>query len=257
VLTGEIFSAVAPAVLMGRLSALRRDKALPKLDPKTRQDPATSTIQAVRCFSWGAAILGMAPPWLHADPSYPGMVEMVPGIPPATRIGAQALSGRSTTELAFLAGRHVAYHRAENFMRLLVPQIRDLEDIFLAALSIGNPGLPLSKEVKDLVVPIARAIEPILEPMTVDHLRGYFLRFLEEGGRTNLQRWATAVDKTAARAGLLLANDLGAAHAVFKLDDSATASARMDDLLVFVLSDRFAKLRKQIGTALEGPAGSN
>jgi hypothetical protein len=185
------------------------------------------------------------------------MVEMVPGIPPATRIGAQALSGRSTTELAFLAGRHVAYHRAENFMRLLVPQIRDLEDIFLAALSIGNPGLPLSKEVKDLVVPIARAIEPILEPMTVDHLRGYFLRFLEEGGRTNLQRWATAVDKTAARAGLLLANDLGAAHAVFKLDDSATASARMDDLLVFVLSDRFAKLRKQIGTALEGPAGSN
>jgi hypothetical protein len=253
-LTGEIFASVAPAVLMGRLSALRRDKALPKLDPQTRQDPATSTIQAVRCFSWAAAILGMAPPLLHADPGYAGMVEMVPGMPPATRIGAQALSGRSTAELAFLAGRHVAYHRAENFMRLLVPQIRDLEDIFLAALSIGNPGLPLSAHVKELVVPIAKAIEPILEPMTVDHLRGYFLRFLEEGGRTNLQRWAVAVDRTAARAGLLLANDLRAAQAVLVLDDVATAEGRMDDLLVFVLSDRFAKLRKQIGTALASAA---
>jgi len=182
------------------------------------------------------------------------MVQMVPGMPPATRIGEEALSGRSTAELAFLAGRHVAYHRAENFMRLLVPQIRDLEDIFLAALSIGNPGLPLSPHVKELVVPIAKAIEPILEPMTVDHLRGYFLRFLAEGGRTNLQRWATAVDRTAARAGLLLANDLKAARAVLVLDDVTTAESRMDDLLVFALSDRFAKLRKQIGTALEGPA---
>jgi hypothetical protein len=250
VLTGDIFAAVAPAVLMGRISALRRDKALPRLDPKTRQDPASSTIQAVRCFSWAAAILGMAPPWLHADPNFAGMVEMVPGIPPATRIGALALSGRSTTELAFLAGRHVAYHRAEHFMRLLVPQMRDLEDIFLAALSIGNPGLPLSAQVKELVVPIAKAIEPILEPVTVDHLRGYFLRFLEEGGRTNLQRWASAVDRTAARAGLLLANDLGAARAVLEIEDPGGADGRMNDLLVFVLSDRFAKLRRQIGTAL-------
>ena len=114
-LTGEIFASVAPAVLMGRLSALRRDKALPRLEPGSRQDPATSTLQAVRCFSWAAAILGMAPPLLHADAGYAGMVEMVPGMPPATRIGAEALAGRSTSELAFLAGRHVAYHRAENF----------------------------------------------------------------------------------------------------------------------------------------------
>jgi hypothetical protein len=183
------------------------------------------------------------------------MVEMVPGVPPGTRIGAQALSGRSTTELAFVAGRHIAHHRAENFMRLLVPQIRDLEDIFLAALSIGNPtlgkgGLPLSAQVRELVEPIAKAIEPILEPAAIDHLRGYFLRFLEEGGRTNLQRWAVAVDRTAARAGLLLAGDLGAARAVFTLEDPAQAEAKMDDLLVFVLSDRFASLRKQLGTAV-------
>jgi hypothetical protein len=250
VLVGEIFAVVAPAVLIGRISALRRDKALPQLDPAKKQDPATSTIQAVRCFAWGAAILGMSAPHLYVDPSYAGTVEMVPAVPPATRLGAQGLSGRSAGELAFLAGRHLAYFRSESFIRLLVPQLRDFEEIFLAALSVGNPGLPLRAEVKDLVVPIAKAIEPILEPVAIDHLRGYFLRFVEEGGRANLQRWVTAVDRTAARAGLLLANDLSAARAVLTLEKDDAIDEKMDDLRVFVLSDRFANLRKQIGTAL-------
>jgi hypothetical protein len=251
VLVGEIFAVVAPAVLMGRISALRRDKALPRLDPAKRQDATLSTIQAVRSFAWGAAILGMSAPHLYADPSYPGTVEMVPAVPPATRIGAQGLAGRSAPELAFLAGRHLAYFRAESFIRLLVPQLRDFEEIFLAALSVGNPGLPLRAEVRELVVPIAKAIEPILEPVAIDHLRGYFLRFVEEGGRANLQRWVTAVDRTAARSGLLLANDLEAARAMLALDGADTVADKMDDLLVFMLSERFAKLRRQIGIAVE------
>jgi hypothetical protein len=251
VLVGEIFAVVAPAVLMGRISALRRDKVLPQLDPTKKQDATKSTIQAVRSFAWGAAILGMSAPHLYADPSFAGTVEMVPAVPPATRIGAQGLAGRSAPELAFLAGRHLAYFRSESFIRLLVPQLRDFEEIFLAALSVGNPGLPLRAEVRELVIPIAKAIEPILEPIAIDHLRGYFLRFVEEGGRANLQRWVTAVDRTAARAGLLLAADLDAAKAMLTLDGVEAVSEKMDDLLVFMLSERFGKLRRQVGIAIE------
>lgn len=249
-LTGEIFSVVVSAVLLGRLSALRRDKQLVKLDPERKQEPEKSTIQAVRCFDWAAAILGMRSPALYADPTYEGAVQMVPGVPPASRIGQKALSGRSSGELSFLAGRHLAYYREEHFVKLLVPDARGLEDIFLAALSIGNPGLPLNAQVKQLVVPIAKAIEPILEPQAVDRLRGAFLRFVEEGGRTNLQRWATAADRTCARAGLLLANDLKAAHSVLTLEKETHLDEKMDDLLSFVLSDRYNKLRKQIGIAV-------
>ncbi len=117
---------------------------------------------------------------------------------------------------------------------------------------IGNPGLPLSAAVKARVTPIAQAISPILEPMQVDRLRGHFLRFVEEGGRTNLQRWATAVDCTSARSGLLLSNDLGAARAMIAQEDAAGAEEKMDDLLVFVTSERYAKLRKQLGVAIGG-----
>src|SRR5262249_2523454 len=197
-----------------------------------------------RCFAWASAILGMPTPPLYADPDLPGAAEVVPGVTPASRLGRQALSGRTPTELAFLAGRHLSYFREDHFVRALLPSIPDLEDIFLAALSVGNPGLPLSAAVKARVTPIAQAIEPILESSQVDRLRGHFLRFVEEGGRTNLQRWATAVDFTAARAGLLLANDLTAARAMLALDDPGRAEERMDDLLVFVTSERYGKLRQ-------------
>ena len=96
---------------------------------------------------------------------------------------------------------------------------------------------------------LGAAIEPLLEPLQVDRLRAAFLRFVEEGGRTNLQRWASAADRTASRAGLLLSNDLRAAAAMLEAEDAPASRERVDDLLVFVASDRYANLRKQIGIA--------
>ena len=253
-LVGDIFGVVTPAVLLGRLSALRRDKQLPKLDPTKKQDPVTATIQAVRCFAWASALMGMNSPPLYVDPDSATTVEFVPAMPPVARIGQKALSGRSAAELAFLAGRHLTQHREQEIMRALITNVPDLEDIFLAALSIGNPGIPLNDRAKQVVVPIAKAIEPILEPSSIDRLRGHFLRFVEDGGRANLQRWAAGVDKTAARAGLLLANDLRAAHSIFDIEDKAHTNEKMDDLISFVTSDRYARLRKQIGIALGVPA---
>jgi hypothetical protein len=247
VLTGEIFAVIVSAVLLGRVAALRRDKQLPVLDPARKQDPAQSTLQGVRCFSWAASILGMRAPALYADPDYAGLVEMVPGVPPSTRLGQKALSGRSPQELAFVAGRHLAWYREERFVRLLVPQIADLEDLFLAALVIGNPGIPMRADTKRRVSALGDAIQPLLEPAQIDRLRGAFLRFVEEGGRTNLQRWASAADRTAARSGLLLSDDLRASAAMLEAEDAGAARERIDDLIVFVASDRFANLRKQIG----------
>lgn len=255
VLTGEILGVIAPAVLFGRVAALRRDKKLPALDPARKQDPAKSTLQGVRCFSWAAQILGMGAPPLYADPDFPGLVEMVPGLPPATRLGLQALSGRSPHELAFIAGRHLAWYREERFVRLLVQGIADLEDLFLAALVIGNPGIPLRADAKRRVAALSGAIEPLLDPVHVDRLRGAFLRFVEEGGRTNLQRWATAADRTASRAGLLLSDDLASAAAMLELEDTGAARERVDDLLVFATSDRYAQLRAIIGIARGGGPG--
>ncbi|HTJ84936.1 MAG TPA: hypothetical protein VL400_24630 [Polyangiaceae bacterium] len=249
-LTGEIFAVVTSPVLLGRVTVLRHQNALPKLDPARLQDTKTSTVQAVRCFAWAASILGMSAPPLYADPQWDGLAEMVPGVPPSSRLGKRALSGRSPAELAFLAGVHLASYREDHFVKLLIPSIPDLEDIFLAALTIGQPQLPLAAAAKARALPIAKAIEPIMDAAQKDRLRGHFLRFVEEGGRTNLNRWAHAAEMTTMRAGLLLADDLGAAKRVLDLSGKGDATELVDDLLVFYTSDRCSRLRKQLGIAL-------
>lgn len=166
-----------------------------------------------------------------------------------TVVGQRALSGRTQLELAFLAGRHLCWYRQEHFVRTLFSSVADLEDLFLAALVVGSPSLPIAADTKQRVAPIARAIEPMLEPPQLDALRGHFLRFVEEGGRTNLQRWSSGADKTACRSGFLLASDLATAVAALEPEEGPWGD-RAKDLLVFSTGERYSQLRRQLGLAI-------
>jgi hypothetical protein len=250
VLTGQIFSLIAPAVLVGRVTALRRDKKLHRPVPTAKQDPAKATITAVRALPWAAAILGLAVPPIYVEKERDAGFELMPGVPPFTVIGKQALLGRTQLEYAFLAGRHLSWYRQEHFLKTLFSGVPDLEDLFLAALTIGNPGLPIAEDMKRRVTPIAHAIQPLLEAPHVDALRGCFLRFVEEGGRTNLQRWSSAAEKTACRAGFVLSNDIGSALRVLSAEEGPDGELGKD-LLSFAASESYFKLRRQLGIAID------
>jgi hypothetical protein len=115
---------------------------------------------------------------------------------------------------------------------------------------IGNPGLPMTDDIKQRVEPIAKSIAPLLEQRSVERLQAGFTRFVEQGGRTHLSKWMNAVDQTAACTGLLLSNDLKAAHTMLKLEDAKRLDKRMDELLVFFTAGRCSLLRKRIGIAV-------
>ena len=247
-LTGQIFSLIAPAVLVGRVTALRRDGKLHQPSPESKQDITKATVTAVRAVPWAAAILGLACPALYIDKTRDVGFEHIPGVPPCTVIGKRVLSGKTQLEQAFLVGRHLTWYRQEMYLKTLFSSVPDLEDLFLAALTIGNPGLPIAEDMKRRVTPIAHAIQPMLESQHVDALRGCFLRFVEEGGRTNLQRWSAATDKTAARAGLVLCGDLGTALTLLEAEEGPQGELGKD-LLWFSASDRYGKLRRQLGVA--------
>jgi len=249
VLTGQIFSIIAPAVLIGRVTTLRRDGKLHQPAPDGRQDPAKATITAVRAIPWASAVLGLAAPPIFVERDRDVGFEHVPGVPPQTIVGKRVLSGRTQLEHAFLVGRHLTWYRNEHYVRTLFSGVPDLEDLFLAALVIGNPGLPIADDMKLRVTPIAKAIQPLLEPPQVDTLRGCFLRFVEEGGRTNLQRWALATEKTACRAGLLLSNDLGTALRLLEAEERGLGELAKD-LFAFASSERYFQLRRQLGIAI-------
>jgi hypothetical protein len=247
-LTGQIFSLIAPAVLVGRVTSLRRDGKLHQPSPDTKQDASKATITAVRAVPWAAAILGLACPQLYVEKNRDSGFLHLPGVPPSTVIGKRVLSGKTQLEQAFSVGRHLSWYRQEMYVKTLFNAVPDLEDLFLAALTIGNPGLPIAEDMKRRVTPIAQAIQPMLEPQQVDALRGCFLRFVEEGGRTNLQRWSAAADKTAARAGLVLCGDLATALSALAAEEGEHGELGKD-LLWFSASDRYGKLRRQLGVA--------
>lgn len=249
-LTGQIFSLIAPAALLGRVTALRREGALHQPKPDSRQDPSKATVTAVRAVPWAAALLGLAPPPLFLEKERDVGYEHIPAVPPLTVIGKRVLSGLSQNQYAFAIGRHLAFYRSEHFVKTLFSSIRDLEDLFLAALTVGNPGLPIAQGIKERVTPIAKAIEPLLEAPALDALKACFLRFVEEGGRTNLQRWSASVDKTACRTGMLLCNDLTVALASLEPEEGKLGEFARD-LIVFVTSDRYFKLRDTLGIRVD------
>jgi len=249
-LIGQIFGEVSAAVLLARIAAARAAGSLPQLEADKKVEPQTSPLAAARAVAWSAAVLGIGQPPVYADASFPGVVEMLFTTPLSTRIGAGAQSGRAPRELAFAMGRHMAWYRREGFMSLLAGSVGALEDLFLAALTIGNPSVALAPDVRRRADRIAGSIEPLLDPPASLRLRASFLRFVEQGGRANVRRWAAATDRTAARAGLLLADDLAAAQVMLELEDPALARTRMDDLLAFAVSERYGALRAKIGIAI-------
>ena len=118
-LTSDILSVIVSAVLLAHSAALKQSGQLITLDPAKILDPATTTATAGRCFTWAAQTLGMSPPALYADPSAEEVAaQMVPTVPPTCLLGRKALSGRSATELAFLAGHQLAYYRPRAFHSL-------------------------------------------------------------------------------------------------------------------------------------------
>ncbi|MEZ4440568.1 MAG: hypothetical protein R3B72_15830 [Polyangiaceae bacterium] len=249
VLTADVLGTVVTAVLLAHSAALKAAGQLPTIDPSRRLDPATSTVTAARCFDWAAKSLGMSAPQLYANPEGDFVTSVMPTVPPLCVLGKHALSGRSADELAFLAGQRLAYYRPERFIRLLVPGVADLQDLFLAALLIGNPKLPLNTQVRARVAPIAGAIEPVLESRDVDALRAGYQHFVEHGGVANLQRFTVGSDATAMRAGFVLCPNLGVAERMAELQGQKP-DAVVDDLIVFLTSDAYASLRGQMGIAV-------
>jgi hypothetical protein len=246
--TGEVFGVIASAALVGRVSAMRRDGTLPRLDPETQQEAQTSTVSAVRAVAWAAATLGMRTPPMYVDPGLDAGLEIVTVVPPSTRLGGRVLSGVGAAQLAFLCGRHLAWFREEHFVCALVPSVAYLETIFYAALLLGAPSLSLPDDVRDRARPFSQAIVPCLEPKQLERLRRLVARFLARGGRTNLKRWARAAEWTACCTGLLLCGELSVAANA--LANEPGGEVRITELETFWASEAAGELRRTLGVAL-------
>jgi tetratricopeptide (TPR) repeat protein len=264
-----LFAAVARAAVATRLEQLVARKRLVALDPARRLEE-TSTASVARSFGWAARVLGVPCPALYVVDTVPGEIAAVRAHEPSTALGPSVLRGRSTKELAFLAGRHLTYYRPEHQVLIYFPTGEDLARLLAATIALGGAGaspaagdratLALRDRLERHLTPAERGVLEAASrrlgpgllaaaPGTMPHEGASGAGSSDEVG-ASLGSWARSVELTAGRAGLLLCGDLATATALVRSESRRIAGLSSDDrrhdLIAFCSSPEHTELRARV-----------
>jgi tetratricopeptide (TPR) repeat protein len=250
---GKIFEAIAPAALKAKVADMTAKNQRPVLPDSQRQDPASSSQPLARSFWWAAKGLGIQAPQLYARPEQAGLLMAVPNIPLTSVAGQTALQGLTPIERAFVCGKHLAMYRGEHLIKTLFPTVTELTVLLFGAVRlVAQMNAP--PEYANQVQATSQALSQFIEPIQREALKVAVNEFMKAGARANIKRWAQAVETTAARAGLLLAGDLAVAKKVIvsepALPGDISPQERMKDLMLYVASADYGRLRKLLGLSI-------
>jgi len=251
---GKIFEMIIPAAIVAKVNQLRAAGQLPSLDPRYRQDPATSTVTLAKTFGWAAQVLGVPTPELYVRSDLAGSLLAVPASPPASVAGQTILSGFTPQELTFIVGKHLTYYLGGHYMRNLFPSLQELKVMLFAAIKIVRSDFAVPPEIAEGVKAAAQELVKYMQPIQRDSLRMVVQRFVEDGVKVDLKRWVQTVELTAVRAGLLLCADLEIAKKVImaepQLPGDMAPADKMRELVVFSVSEPYFALREALGIAV-------
>jgi len=251
---GKIFEMVTPAAIVAKTQALAKAKQLPALDPRFKQDPATSTVTFAKTFGWAGQVLGIQLPALYVRNDVPGALIAVPSRPPSSVAGQSVLTGYTPQELTFIVGKHLSYYRGEHYIKNLFPTLGELKVVMFSAIKIIQPDFAVPAEMAQAVNTTASELVKYMQPVERDSLRLVVQKFIEDGAKADLKRWMQSVDVTAARAGLLLCADLEIAKKIIaaepQLPGDLSPPEKLKELIVFSVSEQYLALRKALGIAI-------
>lgn len=251
---GKIFEMIAGAALRAKIETLKQRKEMPVLDPRFRQDPATSTVTFARTFGWAANVLGLPSPLLYVRSDVPGALVAVANDQPASVAGQTVLTGFSPQELTFIVGKHLAMYRGEHYIKTLFPTVTELTVLLFAGIKLVAPDSPVPQDIEKQILATAQTLRGFMQPMQLEGLRMVVKKFLAEGAKANIKRWVQCVDITAARTGLLLSADLEIAKKIIAAEPQQPGDLppqeKLKELIVFSTSDQYFALRQALGIAI-------
>lgn len=240
--------AFADVTLAVGLETARRKKRVRVLDSATEHDLEKSTTTLARTLLWSSRLLGFQKPRLHVLDSVPGDLAVAP-LPEPTLLAARSLgTGLAPAELAFLWARCLVMLRPEHrVLTLLEPP--ELESLARAAMALGSPesaGRALGSDAKLFV----RAWKRHLRAPELQSLGTLARRLSPEALPSQFGNWTLAVERAAARAGLLACGNLELALRMVERFPTGGDRSAGDDLLVFSVSTEYAALRERLGVSV-------
>lgn len=249
-LVGKLFESVTPAMLQWRKVS---DKSLDLRKKDQIQDLNNTTVAFARSFGFVTQVMGLVlTPRLFLRADRPGGLDYCLTIPPASVCGAGLLKDMSPGDVMFAVARHLTYYRGEHYIRTMFQTKDELKRVLAVAMRIAGADI-----ADPTVEQEAAELRARMQPVHLDVLAKIGKRFAEAGARTDIKQWMNAVEYTACRAGFLVCNDLPtAARMIQNLPPMGLLEAgpkeRIQDLVLFSVSENYFRLREALGIQIGG-----
>ncbi|MEE9384726.1 MAG: tetratricopeptide repeat protein [Nannocystaceae bacterium] len=249
-----ILGVVAPAV-----AAYQAQELPPTVRPSDLVDISTDPSAFSRIANYVKDVLGVAKPDVYLRAQDPGDMTLMNTkrdnhVTPSILVFANMLRGMSEAHLAFAMGRYMAelYPPHYSFVALSrSPQ--NLRQVFMACMRICGIELRATEggELRDFDM-IAREISGRMSSGQQDQLKTLMRKFVDQGGSADVKSWASAMELTCYRVGLLLCGDLAvAAHMIAQeqsqLGSSMTPKDKIKELVLYSISEDFFTARRHMG----------
>ena len=219
---------------------------LAKLKPV---DFAKETVSIAQAFALSMQVLSPdVRPRLFLRGDQPHGLKSILAQQPATECGMLLLRGYKPKDLQFVTAHHLAYHRAEHYIRKILPSAQELRDALIVAMrSVGEGNADAEK--------VWAQLRTKMQPQQAEEIAKACKIFAKRGMRTDIKRWIQTVELTACRAGFLVSNDLESAISMLGQLESAgpddlSPNEKVKELILFSVSQEYFRLREAIGIQL-------
>ena len=250
VFIGKIFEIVTPIIFKRKVQP---QKAY-GLKKKDKKDPFTATEAFARIFGTVVRVLNLPLPEIYVRLDQPFGLQYAITDPPASVVGQALLTGYSPQDLTFIISKHLSYYRGEHYIRLLEPTVAGLKVLLLAAIKTANQNFQLPQDVANQILPVVQVIQGGLLPVQMEQLSKVVRGFLESKAAVDLKKWASSVELTACRVGLLLCNDLETAVRMVNSEPPGLSDVppkeKVKELILFSVSEEYFRLREALGFAI-------
>jgi tetratricopeptide (TPR) repeat protein len=252
---GAIFAAVYQAVALMN-SGEHKQFGLKR---KEKRDLATDQATFSKVFNYVTSVLNVLQPEVYFRPEQPGGLQLANTkeknvLIPSLVVGAELLQGRGEKELAFPIARYMTLLRPEHYLKLTLQTNTALGIAFLSAIKLVQPNFPVPANQAATVDQYVAAMRGMVQPHVFEQLARVVHDFIQRKGAIDLQRWATAVELTAHRAGFIVANDLTMSARFIQMEPPTVGGLstkdKIKELVLYSISSEYFDLREHLGITI-------
>lgn len=144
--------------------------------------------------------------------------------------------------------------RREHYLRLVISAHSELSVAIHAAIYLVEPRFLQNSIMLNVAQQYSESMRPGLSLVESEYLKAVVPRFTQAKSKLDMEKWTQAVDLTAHRVGLLIANDLTLAARFIGSEPESVGGLETKDklaeLLRYAVSPQYFEVRQQLGIAL-------